>query len=90
MMSESAELTLLNDIKTNVSKGIMCIFKEKLTIKIISYCFQLAHLMKSYLPPDRSFGGHVYLSLRNIVLENNLSVLSLAYHLISSPIGHLI
>ena len=46
--------------------------------------------MKSYLPPDRSFGGHVYLSLRNIVLENNLSILSLAYHLISSPIGHLI
>ena len=42
MMSESAELTLLNDIKTNVSKGIMCIFKEKLTIKIISYCIQLS------------------------------------------------
>ena len=33
---------------------------------------------------------HLHLSLQNRWLENNLSILSLAYHLINSPIDRLL
>ena len=38
--------------------------------------------MKSRLPPEWFSDGHVHFSLRNLLLENNWSVLSLLYHLI--------
>ena len=42
--------------------------------------------MKSYLSPEWSSDGQVHFSLRNLSLGNNLPSLSLAYHLINSPI----
>ena len=46
--------------------------------------------MKFCLPREWSYDGHVHLSSQNLLLENNLSILSLAYHLISSLMGHLL
>ena len=39
--------------------------------------------MNSFLPPDWSSEGYFLLSLTNLFLEFNLSVLPLAYHLIT-------
>ena len=68
---------LLSAIKTKVSKDI--IYKEKISVYNIVFSCQL---MKPFLPPEWSSGGYLHLSSRNRLLENNLPVVSLAYHLI--------
>ena len=40
--------------------------------------------MKSFSPPAWSPEGHLHLAIQNLLLENNLTVLSLAYHQIKS------
>ena len=46
------------------------------------YILFTCQLTRSCLPPEWFSDGHVQFSLRNRLLENNWSVLSLAYHLI--------
>ena len=70
-----------------ISKDIKCICMEKLTVYHILFNCQL---MKFCLPREWSYDGHVHLSSQNLLLENNLSVLSLIYHLINSLMGHLL
>ena len=65
---------LLNAIKTKFSKDIMYICKEELSVYPGLFNCQL---MKSFLSPEWSSDGHAHFSLRNLSLENNLSVLSL-------------
>ena len=54
----------------------------------VSHMLLSFQYMQSYLHLEWSSAGHVHLSLRNLLLENDLSILCLAYHLINSPICH--
>ena len=76
---------LLNAMKTKNSKDALCICKKKMTVSHMLFSF---HHMQSYLQPEWSSAGHVHLSLRNHLLENDFSINFLAYHLINSPIRH--
>ena len=79
---------LLNAIKIIFSRDSMCICKEKPVVDHILFNRQL---MKSFLPPDWSSEGHLHLSVQNLLVDNNLSIISVAYHLVnSSPIGHIL
>ena len=77
-----------NAIKTKMSKDVTRIYNEKLSeYHVLLNC----HLVESFLPPGWSSEGHLHFSLPNLLLVNNLSVLSLACHVISGAVvGHLL
>lgn len=79
---------LLNAIKIIFSRDSMCICKEK---PVADHIWFNRQLMKSFLPSDWSSEGHLHLSVQNLLVDNNLWILSVAYHLVSSsPIGHIL
>ena len=84
-VSSLVQKPLLNAIKRTISKEAVCICKEKMTVSDMLFSF---HHMQSYLPPEWSSAGYVHLSLRNLLIDNDLSIHCLAYHLINSTIRH--
>ena len=63
----------------------MCICKEKMTVSHMLLSFQY---MQSYLHLEWSSAGHVHLSLRNLLLENDFSVQFFGLPPHHSPIRH--
>ena len=72
----------------NAIKTKLFICDEKLSeYHVLLNC----QLVKSFLPPDWSFEGHLHLFLPNLLSVNNLSILSLACHVINNAmVGHLL
>ena len=71
---------LLNAIKTFLR------YYPNMQGKTVSYHILFhCQLTKPFLPPEWSSDGHLHLSLQNPLSENNLLILSLAYHLIIRP-----
>ena len=93
-------LILSSEIPVTMNPDLCCHHShvvEKLTVTLRLTLSQsdsgrnTLKLMKSFLLPALPSEKHLhFLKLQNLLFENYLSVFPLVYHLINSPIGHLL